>query len=43
MIRANARVEADSNRVALMRGPMVYCFEGADNGTAVQNQIIKGS
>jgi DUF1680 family protein len=23
-----------------MRGPIVYCFEGTDNGTAVQNLVI---
>ncbi len=40
LITANVKVDADKNRVALMRGPMVYCFEGADNGTAVQNLII---
>ena len=39
-VTANARVEADQGRVALMRGPMVYSFEGADNGAAVQNLAI---
>jgi DUF1680 family protein len=39
-VKANARVEADKGRVALMRGPLVYCFEGADNGGAVQNLVI---
>jgi DUF1680 family protein len=27
---ANEKVEADRGRVALMRGPLVYCVEGAD-------------
>lgn len=40
LVNANAKVEADKDRVALMRGPMVYCFEGADNGAAVQNLVI---
>jgi hypothetical protein len=40
LLTANANVEADKNRVALMRGPMVYCFEGADNGAAVQNLVV---
>ncbi|MEJ0088565.1 MAG: beta-L-arabinofuranosidase domain-containing protein [Limisphaerales bacterium] len=40
LVKANAKVEADKNRIALMRGPMVYCFEGADNGAAVQNLVI---
>jgi DUF1680 family protein len=39
-IKANARVEADTGRVALMRGPLVYCFEGADNGGAVRNLVL---
>jgi uncharacterized protein len=39
-IKANAAVEADKGRVALMRGPLVYCFEGVDNGGAVENLVI---
>ncbi|HEY3855880.1 MAG TPA: beta-L-arabinofuranosidase domain-containing protein [Verrucomicrobiae bacterium] len=39
-VTANLNVAADKGRVALQRGPMVYCFEGTDNGTAVQNLII---
>lgn len=39
-LKANSRVEADQDRIALMRGPLVYCFEGADNGGAVQNLVI---
>jgi len=30
-VHADARVEADRGRVALMRGPLVYCAEGTDN------------
>ena len=42
VVRLTARdeVEATKGRVALMRGPIVYCFEGADNGQAVQNLVI---
>lgn len=29
---ANANVKADRNRVAIERGPIVYCAEGVDNG-----------
>ncbi len=29
---ADPRVKADAGRVALARGPLVYCFEGVDNG-----------
>jgi len=31
-VYAHAKVEADRGRVALMRGPVVYCLEGIDNG-----------
>ncbi|MEY8329117.1 beta-L-arabinofuranosidase domain-containing protein [Lachnospiraceae bacterium 48-33] len=33
---ASQRVRADVGCVALMRGPVVYCFEGADNGDDIQ-------
>jgi uncharacterized protein len=39
-IKADVHVEAAKGRVALMRGPIVYCFEGSDNGGAVQNLVI---
>jgi DUF1680 family protein len=35
LVRANPKVEADRGRVALMRGPIVYCAEGIDNGGTV--------
>ncbi len=31
-VRAHPRVRADAGRVALQRGPIVYCLEAADNG-----------
>ena len=31
-IEAHPAVQADRGRVAIQRGPMVYCFEAADNG-----------
>jgi len=34
-IAAHPRVAADLGRVALMRGPLVYCLEAADNDGAV--------
>jgi len=40
LIKANAQVAADKDRIALMRGPVLYCFEGADNSAAVQNLIV---
>jgi DUF1680 family protein len=39
-IKADGHVAAAKGRVALARGPIVYCFEGTDNGGAVQNLII---
>lgn len=35
-IYANTAVRADAGCVALKRGPVVYCFEGVDNGPALQ-------
>lgn len=32
LVAANPRVYADAGRVAVMRGPVVYCAEGVDNG-----------
>ena len=34
-MRANPRVREDIGKVALMRGPLVYCLEEADNGAAL--------
>jgi len=34
-VRANPLVEADRGRVALQRGPVVYCLEGVDNAGRV--------
>lgn len=35
-IFANQRVRDNAGCVALMRGPIVYCFEGVDNGKDIQ-------
>ncbi|HXC97225.1 MAG TPA: beta-L-arabinofuranosidase domain-containing protein, partial [Edaphobacter sp.] len=40
-VRANLAVKADIGRVALMRGPIVYCLESADNAGSTQNIAIK--
>lgn len=37
---ANQNVRADAGCVALMRGPVVYCFEGIDNGKQLQSLRI---
>jgi len=39
-IEANPRVEADRGRVALRRGPIVYCFEAVDNGGKVGDIVL---
>jgi DUF1680 family protein len=36
-VYADPQVKADVGRVALQRGPIVYCLEGADNGDQVRN------
>ena len=52
-VHADPRVEADKGRVALRRGPLVYCLEGIDNhdslgslviapGSSVKQQFEKG-
>ncbi|WP_037283622.1 glycoside hydrolase family 127 protein [Rubellimicrobium mesophilum] len=42
LLRAHPAVRQDAGRVALMRGPLVYCLEGADNGVGL-NSILLGS
>ena len=39
-IGAIADVKQDSNRIAIQRGPIVYCVEGADNNGKAWNVII---
>ncbi|MBV8897364.1 MAG: glycoside hydrolase family 127 protein, partial [Acidobacteriaceae bacterium] len=40
-VRANPLVQADAGKVALMRGPLVYCLESADNGDAVRRLAVQ--
>ena len=42
-VRANAAVEADRGRLALMRGPIVYCLESADNPFPASECTISAS
>ena len=42
-VTANSKVEADAGRVALMRGPIIYCVEGIDNGGRVKNVCVPSS
>ena len=37
---ASDSVKADINRVALQRGPLVYCFESADNNGQALNLLL---
>lgn len=39
-MRANRRVHDSAGRVAIMRGPVVYCAEGVDNGSDIKNLRI---
>ncbi|MET0463283.1 MAG: glycoside hydrolase family 127 protein [Chitinophagaceae bacterium] len=39
-LSANSNVQADKNRFALQRGPIVYCLEGADNKDAVVMNVV---
>lgn len=38
---ANLNISADSGKVALMRGPLVYCIEGIDNEDDVLGVYVK--
>jgi len=40
-VRSNPLVQADIGRVALMRGPIVYCVESADNGQSIRTMAIE--
>lgn len=40
LIAANRRVHADAGRVAVMRGPIVYCAEGVDNGADLKSVAL---
>jgi uncharacterized protein len=37
---ANPRVRHDAGRVALTRGPLVYCFEGVDNSFSLSSASV---
>ena len=42
-VAANPLVSANEGKMALERGPLVYCFEAADNPGGVLNKIILAS
>ncbi len=37
IISANRRIHSDAGRIAVMRGPVVYCAEGIDNGADIKS------
>jgi DUF1680 family protein len=39
-IEAHPAVKANAGRVAIQRGPIVYCFEGVDHGGLVRNIVL---
>jgi DUF1680 family protein len=39
-VYADPHVKADVGRVALQRGPVVYCLEGVDNDGSVRNLVL---
>lgn len=39
-VRANSNVQADLGRVALMRGPIVYCAELVDNSQGIHQLVV---
>jgi DUF1680 family protein len=41
IVHANPRVRADIGKVAVVRGPLVYCLEEADNGKQLQELFLK--
>ena len=43
LLRANPRVREDAGRVAVARGPLVYCLEGADNGEDLHLLRLNGA
>lgn len=40
LVKANSRVDADRGRVAVERGPLVYCAETADNTADVLHTVM---
>ncbi|GHU69415.1 hypothetical protein FACS189413_08330 [Bacteroidia bacterium] len=39
--KADERVEADRNRIAITRGPLIYCSESMDENVPVQRFFLK--
>ncbi len=39
-LHADPRVASDRGRVAIQRGPLIYCLEGRDNGGSVSDAVL---
>ena len=42
LVRANPQVREDAGKVAVMKGPLVYCLEEADNGKNLPSLYLDG-
>lgn len=40
IVESDPRVELNCGRVALMRGPLLYCMEGVDNGSSLRDIVV---
>lgn len=43
IVKANEKVEADRGRIAIERGPLVYCAESVDNGFDIQSLLLSNT
>jgi len=41
-VYSNTEIRANQGRVALMRGPLIYCLEQVDNGAALNSLVLTG-
>ena len=42
-VRADPRVRADIGKIAIVRGPEVYCLEGCDDGSFLADVFVDSS
>ncbi|HUM84500.1 MAG TPA: glycoside hydrolase family 127 protein, partial [Lachnospiraceae bacterium] len=42
-VHANPQVRADEGKIALVKGPLVYCLEEIDNGKNLSSILAKGN
>lgn len=41
LVQAHPRVSADAGKVAIQRGPVIYCLEETDNGPNLADIVLK--